>query len=533
MAFDARFPAAADLTAPPLLAGLVLFGLVVWIARSLLSSAPSKLPLPPGPPKLPIIGNLHQAPRDQAWEVYKTWSDKYGPIMSVNNGGVISIIVTSHDIVKNFLEKHNAVFSSRPQLLVLERALKGLTTPALPYGEKWLTHKAMRAAVLKPTMAVKYRGIQDLESKQLLFDLLHNKDFTVCLRRHASSLFLGIAYGQRFPEETPEVLDIDQAVAQLGGISESMFQGTAMLREFFPILKRLPGTDKWLKQLDEVGERLTDIYLARFRSGLKTSAWNWTKEYSQRPEGNGMDELELAFCIGSTYQASLTPYEIIRIIMLAAIFHPDQAIRLQKEIDDVVGGDRLPGWEDKDKLPFVRAFIYEALRWHPFSPLGAPRAASRDIEYNGYLIPKDSTIVLNQWAMDHDPNVYDDPFTFRPQRWIDDPELPHLIFGFGLRGCPGQHLARDLLYLNTARIFWSYDIKYPVGREKEMEGQLEELMKPRGGGSAFNQVPPFEASVTVRSSKRRAIIEEQWASAEKDEQKILAEAMPLANGVSA
>ncbi|EEP82797.1 predicted protein [Uncinocarpus reesii 1704] len=490
----------------------------------------NKLPLPPGPRGLPFIGNLHQAPKDLAWEGYKKWSDKYGPIMSVNNGGVITIIISSHDIVKNFLEKHNAVFSSRPQLLVLERALKGLTTPALPYGQKWLVHRALRAAVLKPSMAIKYRGIQDLESKQLLFDLLHNEDFTQCLRRHASSLFLGIAYGHRFPEEDPESLDIDKAVAQLGGISESMFQGTAMLREFFPILRFLPGTDKWRKQLDEVGDKLADIYVARLRAALKTPAWNWAKEYIRRPEAKGMDELELAFCIGSTYQASLTPYEIIRIIMLAAILHPDEALKLQSEIDRVVGEDRLPGWEVRDNLPWVRAFIWESLRWHAFSPLGAPRAASKEIEYKGYRIPKGATIVLNHFAMDHDENIYKDPFVFRPQRWIDNPDLPHIIFGFGLRGCPGQHLARDLLYLNTARLFWAYNIGRPFEGGRQVDLDAEALMRPRGGGSAFNQVPHFKASVTVRDPKRRAIIEEAWATCEKDEQKILEEAMPMANG---
>lgn len=516
-----------ELPAQDLLASLALVGALLSVGYLLLRPAKYQLPLPPGPRGLPIIGNLHQAPKEKAWEVYKQWSDRYGPIMSVNNGGMITIIVSSHEVVKNFLEKNNAVFSSRPQLLVLERALYGFTTPALPYGEKWLKHRALRGAVLKPAMAVRYRGLQDLESKQLLRDLLYNEDFTQCMRRQAASLFLGIAYGNRFPEETPEIIDIDQAVAQLGGISESMFQGTGMLREFFPVLKYFPGYDKFLKQLDDVGERLANIYVRRFRDGLSTPAWNWAKEYSKRPEAQGMGELELSFCIGSTYQASLTPYEILRIILLAAICHPEEMARLQKEIDLVVGKDNLPGWEHKDRIPFVQAFIYEALRWHAFSPLGAPRAVSRDIEYKGYFIPKGATLVLNQWAMDHDENVYDNPFTFRPQRWIDNPDLPHVIFGFGLRGCPGQHLARDHLFINTARLFWAFNFGNAYENGQKVELDLDELMQPRGGGSAFNQVPSFKASVVIRSSERKQIVENEWDAVEKDEQKILAEAMPL------
>lgn len=514
------FSSSAVATQYPLSVGIVVLGVLFWLSRILLSSDRKRLP--PGPRGLPIIGNLHQAPRKgNAWEAYKEWSDKYGPIMSIRSGNQISIIITSHDIVQNFLEKNNSVFSSRPQLAVLEHALKGFTTPSLPYGDKWLSHRAMRAAVLKSSMVSNYRGLQDLESKQLMYELLHDEDFTKCLRRHAISLILGIAYGQRVPQA--EVVDIDEAVRQLGNTVEVMFSGTAMLREFFPILKLLPGSEEWRKQVDEVGDRLADIYVDRFRAGLQTPAWNWTKAYLRRPEAEEMDELELAFCIGSSFQASLTPHEIIRIIMSVAIFHPEETAKLQSELDRVVGDERLPDWDDN--LPFTNAFITESLRWRSFSPLGAPRAATRDIEYKGYLIPKGATVIINQWAMDHDENVYGDPFVFRPQRWIDNPDLPHFPFGYGLRRCPGQFLAKDFLFLNTARLFWAYNIGRPVENGKEVDLDLAEIMKPRRDGSGFNQVPPFKASIIVRNVKRQEVFKEAWETAEKDEQRILADAM--------
>ena len=77
--------------------------------------------------------------------------------------------------------------------------------------------------------------------------------------------------------------------------------------------------------------------------------------------------------------------------------HPEAQAKAQKELDEVVGRDRLPDFSDKENLPYVDLVIKETLRWFPFAPLGIPHMASEDDEYEGHFIPKGTTIVANAW----------------------------------------------------------------------------------------------------------------------------------------
>ena len=84
--------------------------------------------------------------------------------------------------------------------------------------------------------------------------------------------------------------------------------------------------------------------------------------------------------------------------------------------------------------------------------------------YNGYRIPKGATIVASHWGMNRDEKVYLKPDEFIPERWIENPDLPLAAFGFGRRSCPGEHLARNSLYIIIVRLLWAFDIEYVGNR---------------------------------------------------------------------
>jgi hypothetical protein len=73
--------------------------------------------LPPGPPRLPIIGNLHQAPKESMWLPFQKWVDQYGPLVSLDFGGNILIIVGDYETARNLLDKRANVYSSRPRMV--------------------------------------------------------------------------------------------------------------------------------------------------------------------------------------------------------------------------------------------------------------------------------------------------------------------------------------------------------------------------------------------------------------------------------
>lgn len=87
--------------------------LLLWRRR-----AASSLPLPPGPSPLPIIGNIHQAPKSFAWHQYHGWSKTYGSIIHLNMAGQSVVVLSTSKVAHDFLSKQGAAFSDRPRFVV-------------------------------------------------------------------------------------------------------------------------------------------------------------------------------------------------------------------------------------------------------------------------------------------------------------------------------------------------------------------------------------------------------------------------------
>ena len=122
------------------------------------------------------------------------------------------------------------------------------------------------------------------------------------------------------------------------------------------------------------------------------------------------------------------------------VLNPDVMKKAQEELDRVVGKEHLPDFSDKDKLPYIDALVKELLRWNPPVPVGVPKRATQDDVYRGYFIPEGATVMENIWAIFRDPNIYPDPETFNPDRFLKDGENNPLIlnpedrvFGSGRR----------------------------------------------------------------------------------------------------
>lgn len=77
--------------------------------------------------------------------------------------------------------------------------------------------------------------------------------------------------------------------------------------------------------------------------------------------------------------------------------YPEIQRRAQKEVDEVIGTERLPILSDRGSLPYVEAIVLELLRWLPITPLNVPHASSEEDVFEGFYIPKGSVIMVNQW----------------------------------------------------------------------------------------------------------------------------------------
>ena len=131
--------------------------------------------------------------------------------------------------------------------------------------------------------------------------------------------------------------------------------------------------------------------------------------------------------------------------------------RLHRQLDDVIGNaNRLPELSDKPHLPYLDAFIAEVQRFVSETPLAVPHSTMRDTSLAGFFIPRDMTVFINLWAIHHDPGCWEDPFCFRPERFLDEQGRLRvkgiMPFSAGTRLCPGESFAKKTVFLFTARL---------------------------------------------------------------------------------
>ena len=102
--------------------------------------------------------------------------------------------------------------------------------------------------------------------------------------------------------------------------------------------------------------------------------------------------------------------------------------KAQDELDRVVGKDRLPDFSDRDNLPYIDAIMKEVIWWSPPLPVSLPKRVTQDDVYWGYFIPEGAAVVENVWAICRDPNVYPDPESFNPDRFLKDGKIDPSVF---------------------------------------------------------------------------------------------------------
>ncbi|KAL2050798.1 hypothetical protein ABVK25_008859 [Lepraria finkii] len=470
--------------------------------------------MPPGPRGLPIIGSLHQAPSKYPWRTFADWHKKYGPIYSLQFGPTTLVMLGTHDAARDLLDKRSNIYSSRPKLFMVGEIIgKGFRTLLLPYGPRWRIHHRLHASVLNQRIAQTYHVMQDLESKQLIAELLTRSDFSDRFHRYASSVVLSLAYGKRMPRgDESEIKSVDEIMIPLNAALASQW-----IVDVFPFLNALPGfLAPWKKHGENLHKIEADFLKDVMDRARKTPSWNWSKELQSMKESDSLCHTELAYILGVVYEAgSDTVSMVLETFVMAAVLHPAVVQKAHEELDRVVGRGRLPTFDDLDRLPYVHAIVKETHRWRPVIPGGVPHAVDEDDEYMGYHIPKGAVVLGNHWAIHLDPDVYEKPMDFNPERWIEHPDLPLAGFGFGRRKCVGQYVGTNSLLINVARMLWAYDIEYAYEERHGRKVRCE--VDPFAFTNGFNSGPlRFKAQFSVRSAEAEEIMKREWNDAEKN-----------------
>ncbi|KAG2138718.1 cytochrome P450 [Suillus bovinus] len=419
----------------------------------------SRLPLPPGPPSRPFVGNAHQIlPKNEPWRTYATWAETYGPVYSFRVPNRQFIVLSSLKAATELLDARAATYSDRPKIWMIELAKRNLNPFNVSFNHPYF--KAYRT-VLKNSLSTraiqKYRSVQTEECRVLLHALHNDPDrFADHIRRNTAAIFLNIAYGWKLADNDDHLVSMLQvafdSIATLCLPGRWWVEGMPFLR-FLP--SWFPGA-AFKRATIEHGEKL---------NSLDTVPFNWTKQQIQSgsytrsfiseqllpedgSEVSAQKEDITMRCSQVIYSGGCdTTTSSTKSFILAMVLYPGVQKLAQAEIDAVVGQDRFPTLEDRDKLPYIGALTLELFRWAPVTPQGPLHHAMREDIYEGYRIPKGAAIIANLVSMSWNKEILSAFLGPSPQ---SDPRK--FFFGFGRRRCPGSHIAEATLYLNISCI---------------------------------------------------------------------------------
>ncbi|KAF8607191.1 cytochrome P450 [Ceratobasidium sp. AG-I] len=474
----------------------------------------SKLPLPLGPPRWPFIGCLLSIPQNEAnWLTYIRWGKETGSsIIYLPVFGQDTIILNSHEAAVALLEKRSASYSDRPKLVMAAELMGWKQTLGLsPYGDSVKSMRKLLHDGMSPKVMQGWWPLQEQEATKFLQRLLRApKDFEAHIRQTAAASVVKITYGYTVKGNSDEYIAV--AERAMDTFSYATTPGTFLV-DFFPSLGYVPWAPhkqkavKWREYLTELAEMPMRFVHDQIKNG--TSDASFVSRWLDQPNQNEDHESTVKWAAASLYAGGAdTTVSSVSTFFVAMIYNPSVQAAAQEEIERVVGTDRLPTYADRASLPYVEAVYKEVLRWQPVAPIGVPHryTSSVDDEYQGVRIPAGATIVANVWAMLRDPEVYKDPESFNPSRYLGLNEAPNpedVAFGFGRRRCPGIAVAQSSVWLSIALTLAAYNIE-PV-MDKDGKAKLPSLDYSVG---IVSHPKPFECTIEPRSEKMRRLIED-------------------------
>ncbi|KAF7309358.1 Cytochrome P450 [Mycena indigotica] len=482
------------------------------------------LPLPPGPAKLPVIGNLLDMPVERPWEAYHQWSRQYhSDIIHLDVLGTSIVVVEGAEALKELFERRSAIYADRPRFPMLELMGWDWATAFMKYGSRWRAHRKMLHDSLNPAAVRVYYPQQTAAAHGLVRLLLRDPapDVMAALRHMTASFIMDITYGIKVRAVGDPYLK--KIAETMHGLSVANVPG-AFLVDMFPILKRVPcwfpGANfhrraaRWrAATLDSVEmpfqETRRNMIAGTAISCFVSDSLERLEPEERTPLDSNYANLSREETVVRNAAAAIytggadTTVAALGWFILALLAYPDVQRKAQAELDAVVGFGNLPTFEDRATLPYLGALIKEVLRWRPVGPISIPHYVAVEDTYRAYRIPAHSIVVGNAWAFLHDEKAYPDPECFRPERFLRagqlDPEVrdPELAaFGFGRRACPGRCMAMDSLWISIATVLATLNISKCVDKN----GMTVEPAYDNSPGVLWKPAP-FTCSVTLRSTQ--------------------------------
>ncbi|KAI1376567.1 3-hydroxyphenylacetate 6 hydroxylase [Hypoxylon crocopeplum] len=423
-----------------------------------------------GPKGWPIVGNLFDIWSNAAVK-YQEWTKEFGAVYQVQLGNTCVVVVNSASAAKSLFMSNSQALSSRPITYTFHKVASttaGLTIGTSPYDDSLKRKKKAAAVALNRPAIQTYVPYLDIETRTFIEDLFKfGKEGTAAIdplpmiQRLSLSLMMTINWGVRITSIDDELFKEIVFVEEELNRTRSTVGNT---QDHIPLLRLNPLSRNSVKARELRQRR--DKYLTKLNGDLADKVAKGTNKPCIQASVIKYKEVELNEAELSSFSLSVLAggFETVATTVQWSIAYfaqnPDIQDKAYEEIQHFQGSNEpLCDAADDQKCAYVLALAKEALRFFTVVPLALPRESIRDIEYNGVIIPAKSTVYMNAWACNHDPELWTDPDVFLPERWLEKPDAPIFTFGLGYRMCSAHLLATRELYIIFMRLLSSFRLE--------------------------------------------------------------------------
>ncbi|XP_041035084.1 cytochrome P450 2F2-like [Carcharodon carcharias] len=431
--------------------------------------------LPPGPPALPLLGNALQIDKRAPDQSLMKLSKKYGSVFTVWLGTRPAVVLCGFETVKEALVDRADDFGARGTVPSIRKVTKG-------YGIASSNgHRSLQLRNFAITTLRNFRnGTKTLEdfiqqeakclvevfrgTKELPFDP------TFHLTCATANIMCAVVFGNRFNYTDSKLLNLlDMITENMKVISSPWGQLYDMLPN---ILDYLPGPhNRLFENAARIKNFLREMIQSHKDMRTKERPQDFTASFLSKMEeekGNPTSEFNDENLLLSTFNIFLagtdTTSSTMRWGLLLFMKFPDVQKKIQREIDEVIGSERTPAFDDREKMPYTNAAIHEVQRYSNIIPLNLPHTVTRDTEFRGFMIPKGMIVIPLLASVLYDSNYWESPETFSPDRFLDKKgrfkeNEAFMPFSAGSRMCIGETVAQMQLFLFLTALLQNFTLR--------------------------------------------------------------------------
>ncbi|KAH7677337.1 flavonoid 3'5'-hydroxylase protein, partial [Dioscorea alata] len=452
----------------------------------------SNLRLPPGPRGYPLLGALPligPAPHVGLAKLAK----RYGPIMYLKMGACSVVVASTPSSARAFLTAFDAQYANRPNNVISGKDItyNGNNMVFANYTPRYkLLRKLSTLHMLSNKALTDWAPVRRSEVSHMVRTMLESSsrnelvvvpETLIC----ATANIIGQVMLNRrvFDVSGSDLSEFKVALKDLmtGG-------GLFNVGDFVPSIAwmDLQGIQAKMKRvherLDEMIKRLLDEHKATTAERQCSPDFIDLVMASKLRDDDGekLSDVNIRALISDMFTAGSDTSSVIVEWAISEMLKNQIILkRLQSELDTIIGRERMLEESDIPNLPYLQAVCKEALRLHPSTPLSLPHFSTQPCEVNGYHIPANTRLLVNVWAIGRDPDTWERPLEFYPERFLPGGKAtniePHgtdfelIPFGAGRRICAGKQAGIIFVQYFLGVLMHAFDWQLPAGEKIDMK----------------------------------------------------------------